>query len=148
MVVGETSRSASTGKRCRARIASHLETLSLTLHPFRIADSTPQTSDQVASQLHAVVEAIEALARRHQLPARHPAMQKVRKQIPALAALVDFWWQGVRQDLEPFLLSPLWRQWVHECLLPLVYWEHQIAHTLSATKGQNGTGPGSCPRRV
>ena len=112
----------------------HLETLSLTLHPFRIADATPQTSDQVASQLHAVVEAIEALVRRQQLPARHPAMQKVRTQLPALAALVDCWWQGVRQDLEPFLLSPLWRQWVHECLLPLVYWEPQIART-------------HCPRR-
>ena len=112
----------------------HLETLSLTLHPFRIADATPQTSDQVASQWHAVVEAIEALVRRQQLPARHPAMQKVRTQLPALAALVDCWWQGVRQDLEPFLLSPLWRQWVHECLLPLVYWEPQIART-------------RCPRR-
>jgi hypothetical protein len=121
-------------KEVQGTSRQHLETLSLTLHPFRIADSTPQTSDQVASQLHAVVEAIEALARRQQLPARHPAMQKVRKQIPALAALVDYWWQGVRQDLEPFLLSPLWRQWVHECLLPLVYWEHQIAHT-------------RCPRR-
>ncbi len=112
----------------------HLETLSLILHPFRIADATPQTSDQVASQLHAGVEAIEAWVRRQQLPARHPAMQKVRKQLPALAALVDCWWQGVRQDLEPFLLSPLWRQWVHECLRPLVYWEHQIART-------------RCPRR-
>ena len=27
----------------------HLETLSLTLHPFRISDSAPQTSAQVAS---------------------------------------------------------------------------------------------------
>jgi transcriptional regulator with XRE-family HTH domain len=107
----------------------HLEMLSLILHPFRLSDSTPQTSDQVASRLHAEVEAIEALARRQQLPARHPAMKKVRKQIPALAALVDFWWQGVWQDVEPFGLSPLWRQWVQECLLPLVYWEHQAAHT-------------------
>src|SRR5262249_26466458 len=73
----------------------HLERLSLILHPFRLSDSTPQTSAQVESQLHAEVEAIEALAKRHQLPARHPAMQKVRKQIPGLAALVDFWWQGV-----------------------------------------------------
>jgi hypothetical protein len=38
----------------------HLETLSLTLHPFRLADSTPQTSAQVESQLYAEVEAIEA----------------------------------------------------------------------------------------
>jgi hypothetical protein len=97
-----------------------LETLSLPLHPFRLADSTPQTSDQVASRLPATVEAIEALAKRHQLPARHQAMQKVRKQVPALAALVDFWWPGIWQDVEPFGLSPYWRQWVQEYLLPLV----------------------------
>jgi AraC-like DNA-binding protein len=107
----------------------HLETLSLTLHPFRIADSMPQTSDQVASRLYAAVEAIAALARRHQLPARHHVMTKVRTQVPALAALVDFWWQGVWQDVEPFSLSPRWRRWVQEGLLPLVYWEHQVAHT-------------------
>ena len=64
----------------------HLESLSLTLHPFRLSGSTPQTSAQVKSQLMAAVEAIEALARDHQLPARHDAMTRVRKQIPALAA--------------------------------------------------------------
>ena len=112
----------------------HLETLSLTLHPFRITDSTPQTSKQVESQLQAAVEAIEALARRHQVSAHHRAIQKVRKQVPALAALVDFWWQGVWQDVEPFGLSPLWRQWVQECLLPRVYWEHQVAHTRCARR--------------
>jgi hypothetical protein len=112
----------------------HLEMLSCILHPFRLSDSTPQTSAQVESQLYAEVEAIEALARRHQLPARQPAMQKVRKQLPALAALVDFWWQGVWRDVEPFVLSPCWRQWVQEGLLPLVYWERHAAHT-------------RCPRR-
>jgi uncharacterized protein DUF6399 len=107
----------------------HVESLSLTLHPFRLSDSTPQTSAQVDSQLAAAVEAIEALARCHQLPTRHAPMTKVRKHVPALAALVDFWWQGVHQDLEPFLLSPRWRQWVHECLLPMVYWAHQVPRT-------------------
>ena len=107
----------------------HLESLSLTLHPFRLSGSTPQTSAQVESQLTAAVEAIEALARDHQLPARHDAMTRVRKQLPALAALVDFWWQGVHRDLEPFLLSPRWQQWVYECLLPMVYWAHQVPRT-------------------
>jgi hypothetical protein len=111
------------------RYRHQLETLSLTLHPFCIADSTPQTSAQVESQLTAAVEAIEALAQCHQLPARHDAMTKVRKQVPALAALVDFWWQGVRQDLEPFVLSPPWSQWVHTCLLPTLYWDYQGART-------------------
>ncbi len=68
----------------------HLATLSLTRHPFGIADAVPQTSAQVARRLHTEVEAIAALACRHQLPARHDAMKKVRTQRPALAALVDF----------------------------------------------------------
>ena len=76
----------------------HLETLSLTLHPCHIADAAPQTSAQVTSQLQATVEASEALAQRHQWPTRCEAMTKVRQPVPALAALVDFWWQGVQQD--------------------------------------------------
>ena len=107
----------------------HLETLSLTLHPFRIADSTPQTSAQVESHLTVAVEAIGALAQRAQLPARHQARTKIRKQLPALAALVDGWWQGVQQDLEPLSLLPQWRQWVRECLLPMVYWDYQVTRT-------------------
>ncbi len=38
----------------------HLETLSLALHPFSIADSTPHTSAEVESQLQATVAASEA----------------------------------------------------------------------------------------
>jgi Family of unknown function (DUF6399)/IclR helix-turn-helix domain len=107
----------------------HLESLSHTLHPFHLSDSTPQTSAQVERQLTAAVEGIAALAQGYQLPVRHKAMVKVRIQVPALAALVDFWWQGVDQDLAPFLLTPTWQQWVHACLLPMVYWAHQGPRT-------------------
>jgi hypothetical protein len=107
----------------------HLATLSLTLHPFDILDAAPQTSEQVESRLHAEVEAIEALVRHHHLPTRPGAMHKVRKQLPALAALVDFWWQGVAQDLEPFVLSPRWHQWVPECLLPMASWAYPVPRT-------------------
>jgi hypothetical protein len=108
---------------------AHLETLSLTLHPFRLEDSAPQTSARVASDLQAALEAIEGCAQSHQLRARPNAMSKVCKQVPALASLVDFWWQGVQQDLASFRLSPRWRQWVHACLLPMVYWDRQVART-------------------
>src|SRR5256712_5259898 len=70
----------------------HLETPPLPLHPFRIVDSAPQTSAQVESHLQAAVEAIEVFAQGHQLPARHAAITKVRKQLPALAAPARFWW--------------------------------------------------------
>jgi hypothetical protein len=44
----------------------HLEPLSLTLPPFRLSDSTPQTSAQVERQLTATVEAVEVFAQGHQ----------------------------------------------------------------------------------
>jgi hypothetical protein len=107
----------------------HLAALSLALHPFDIADSTPQNSAQVSRQLAAEVAALETLAHAHQLPARADTMRKVRKQLPAWAALVDFWWAGVEQDMEQATLSAPWRQWAREVLLPWVYWEHHMAHT-------------------
>jgi hypothetical protein len=61
-------------------------------------------------------------------------LKKVRHQLPALAALVDLWWAGVDQDLEPAAISAPWRQWARECLLPGVYWEHQVAHTRGARR--------------
>ena len=59
----------------------------------------PRPPPRSTSQLQATVDAIEVFAQGHQLPVRHAAMTKVRKQLPALAALVDFWWEGVDQDL-------------------------------------------------
>jgi Family of unknown function (DUF6399)/IclR helix-turn-helix domain len=112
----------------------HLDTLSLTLHPFMLDHSTPQTSAQVHTRLHAAVDAIATLAQSQQLPARHDALKKVRRQLPALAALLDFWWEGVEQDLAQAAISAPWRTWARELLLPWVYWEHQVAHTRCARR--------------
>ena len=48
----------------------HLETLSLTLHPFRMADAAPQTSAQVASHLPAALEGLDVCVPCHPLPSR------------------------------------------------------------------------------
>src|SRR5207247_11016845 len=85
-----------------------LEALSLTLHPLHIDDSTPQTSAQVPSRLEAEAAAITTLTHAQQFPVQHDAMKTVRTQLPALAALVDFWWEGVRQDLEQAASSLPW----------------------------------------
>jgi hypothetical protein len=96
------------------------ETRSLPLPPLRIDDSTPQTSAQVESQVPTQIEAMEVLAHTQQLPERQAARKQVKKQVPDLAALVDFWWAGVRQDLDPAGVSPRWRTWAPEALLPQV----------------------------
>jgi hypothetical protein len=111
-----------------------LETLSLTLHPFTIATSTPQTATQVETRLPAHVEAIEAFARALQLPERQAAMTQVKTQLPAMAALVDCWWQGVRQDLAHAAVSPGWQQWAPEVLLPRRYGAPHVTRTRCARR--------------
>lgn len=111
-----------------------LATISLTLHPFRSDNAAPQTSQEVGSRVQAQVQAIKVLAQTHQLPERQQTMKKVTKQVPALAALVDFWWAGVHQDLEHAALSPLWRKWAQEALLPMVSWQHQVTRTRCARR--------------
>ncbi len=61
-------------------------------------------------------------------------MKKVHKQLPALAALGDFWWAGVGQALEQAAIASLGRRWARESLLPWVSWEHHVAHTRCARR--------------
>jgi hypothetical protein len=113
----------------------HLETLSLIVHPWRLLDSTAQTSQDVETRLQAEIAAIETLVETHGLPLKKKTLDKVRKQLAGVAALVDVWWQGVWQDLTPQVsLTPMWQRWIEELLLPLMYWQEQLSRT-------------RCPRR-
>lgn len=54
--------------------------------------------------------------------------------MPALAALGDFWWAGVDQDVPQAAISAPWRQWAREFLLPGVYGAPQVAHMRGARR--------------
>ncbi len=76
----------------------HLESVSLTVHPWRVFDSTRQRSEEVERQLHAEIDALEALLDTNGLPVKKKALDKVRKPLGGVSALVDWWWQGVGHD--------------------------------------------------
>ncbi len=118
----------------RLTYQGHLETVSLIMHPWRVADSTRQSSEGVEGRLRDEIEAIEAFMETTGVPVKKKAIDKVRKQLADLAALVDLWWHGVEQDVQHMILTPTWRNWVEEVLLPLMYWREQLART-------------RCPRR-
>jgi hypothetical protein len=107
----------------------HLSNLSRILHPWRLADSTRQTSKGVEEQLQVEFQAIETLLEANGLPVKKGALDKVHKQLAGVSALVDFWWQTVRQDLEQMAMTPRWTQWAEELLLPLMYWHEQLRRT-------------------
>jgi ribosomal protein L29 len=76
-----------------------LSNLSRIMHPWRLVDSTRQTSQEVEHQLQAELQALETLLATNELPVKKGTLDKVRKQLAGISALVDFWWQTVRQDL-------------------------------------------------
>ena len=108
---------------------SRLANLARLMHPWRLEDSTCQTSAEVEQQLHAEIEAIETLLETDGLPMKKDVLDKVRKQLAGISALVDLWWQTVRQDLTQLAMTPPWTQWAEEVLLPLMYWQEQLRRT-------------------
>ena len=113
----------------RSAWRQHLSNLSRIMHPGRLVDSTRQTSQEVERQLHAELQALETLLETNGLPVKKGTLDKVRKQLAGVSALVDFWWQTVRQDLAQMAMTPRWTQWVEALLLPLMYWQEQLSHT-------------------
>jgi hypothetical protein len=107
----------------------HLEAISLSVHPWKIGDSTPQSAQEVEGQLRAEIDALEALIETNGLPVKKKALDKVRRQLADLSALIDLWWQGVWQDGEQLALTPEWTSWIERALLPLQYWREAISHT-------------------
>jgi hypothetical protein len=107
----------------------HLSNVSRILHPWRLADSIRQTSREVEEQLRAELKAIESLLETNGLPRKTDTLDKVRKQLASISALVDLWWQTVRQDLTQLAMTPRWTQWAEDVLLPLMYWQEQLRRT-------------------
>jgi hypothetical protein len=106
-----------------------LANLSRIMHPWRLVDSTRQTSQEVERQLHAEIQALETLLETNGLPVKKGTLDKVRKQLQGVSALVDFWWQTMRHDLAQMAMPLRWTQWVEGLLLPLMYWQEQCSRT-------------------
>jgi hypothetical protein len=106
-----------------------LSNLSRLLHPWRLVDSTRQTSKEVEEQLRAEREAIETWLETNGLPMKKDTLDKVRTQRAGISALGDLWWQTVHQDLAQLAMPPKWTQWADALLWPLMYWQEQLRRT-------------------
>jgi hypothetical protein len=106
----------------------HLGAMSMQVHPWRVADSTPQNAQEVEAQLAAEVAALQALLETHGLAVKKNVLEKVHRQLADLATVIDVWWQGVRQDVQSqVILTPRWTTWIEAQLLALMYWQQQVS---------------------
>jgi hypothetical protein len=104
--------------------------------PWRVTDSTPQTSQEVEAHLTAEVAAIQALLATNGLPVKQKVRGKVRQQLAGLAGGIDLGWQEVRQGVQSqMVLTPMGAHWGEAHWLPLMDWEQQVLRT-------------RCPRRT
>jgi hypothetical protein len=115
-------------QQVRDTYRGHLGAMSVQVHPWRVTDSTPQSSQEVEVQLAAEVAALQELLESNGLTVKKQVLDKIRKQLAGLAAVVDVWWQTVRQDVHhQITLTPLWMNWVEGHLLPLMYWQYHVS---------------------
>jgi hypothetical protein len=106
----------------------HLEVMSVSVHPWRVTDSMPQSSQEAEAQLAAEVAALQEVLESHGLAVKPKVLDKVRQQLAGLAAVIDGWWQTVRQDVHSQItLTPRWTTWVEAHWLPLMYWQQQVS---------------------
>jgi hypothetical protein len=77
--------------------------------PWRGEDSTPQSAQEVEAPLGAEVTARQALREANGLPVQEQGLEKVRTQRAAVAAVIDLWWPGVRQEVHTQMaVTPRW----------------------------------------
>jgi hypothetical protein len=128
-VVADCETSVHDWQGVRSSSRERLSNLSRLLHPWRRVDSTRQTSQEVERQVHAELQALETLLATNGLPVKPATLDKVRTQLVGVSALVDVWWQTVRQDVAHMAMTPPWTQWVEALLLPLMDWREQRSRT-------------------
>jgi hypothetical protein len=106
----------------------HVRAMSVQGHPWRVTDATPQSSQEVEAQLAAEVAALQELLESNGLTVTKKVLDKIRKQLAGLAAVIDVWWQTVRQDGHHQLtLTPMWMNWVEGHWLPLMSWQSHVS---------------------
>jgi hypothetical protein len=93
--------------------------------PWRLVDSTRQTSQEAERQLQAELQALETYLETKGLPVSPGTLAKGCKQLAGVSALIDDWWQTVWQDLAHMAMTSRWTPGVEVLLLPRVYGQEQ-----------------------
>ena len=113
-----------------------LQQLSLCVHPFATNNSGWQSATDVIAALQPHLQALTDLADQADLPKLPAAVNHFSDQVSGLAAVVHAWWTWVLQSLDTHSPSDAVSNWVLTRLLPVAYWQQQLAKTKTPTLHQ------------
>jgi hypothetical protein len=102
------------------------------IHPFSLAESTPQTVTEITQNLEEKARSFETIAHRCSILDRKGILAKFRKQFKDLASGVSVWWMWVTESLSAHHLAQDKQEWVLHTTLPAIYWHHQMEKTQNA----------------
>jgi Family of unknown function (DUF6399)/IclR helix-turn-helix domain len=106
-----------------------LQALSQAIHPFDINTSEPQLGLDLPKHLHTPLATLERLGQTHAPYKTQDALERWKRQLPDLSAILHAWWQWTLQALGTQTQDPDTQQWVLMVLLPWVYWHQQAQKT-------------------
>jgi hypothetical protein len=113
-----------------------LHALSRHVHPFSLTTQSAQQTDEVKAALNQVLETLHTLAEDYDIVDSKHRLNKVTKQVPDIAALIDLWWLWVTESLAGYGLPADLSEWVCHILLPSIYWQVQTHRTTSGSLRQ------------
>lgn len=108
---------------------SVLHELTTILHPFSIHLIMPQTSAMAKLRLQEQTAELKRLKQTYHLLDRAGSVVKFERQLQDLSAVVDVWWNWVRQSLNKQNCDPSIGAWLEQSLLPTLYWQQQTRRT-------------------
>lgn len=111
------------------RYKKYLHYLSTSVHPFDIENSSKQTSNDVINHLMTIIEDLKALQKEYEIEDTKNHISKFSKQVEAIASLIDAWWLWAEESFGNEEISDEAKEWLLYYLLPLAYWNAQVAKT-------------------
>jgi hypothetical protein len=119
-------------KQGQQRYLDALHDFSKAVHPFSLTDVTCQTSSSVRETLQGVLKTLRSLTRDYAITDSTHRLDKVERQIPEIAAVIDVWWTWADETIRAATLPQELATWLRECMLPAIYWDIQTHRASSA----------------
>ena len=133
-VVNRAKRGCRKMEQMREAYLENLHGVAEALHPFSLADSSPQTATAIQHNLEEKARSFENIAHRCSLMDHKGSLAKFRNQFKDLASCVSVWWGWVTESLQAHNLAQEKQAWMLQTVLPTVYWHHQREKTQNAAQ--------------